>query len=182
MDNLETEIWKDIPNYEGYQVSNFGRVKSLERFKKGKNGSLASIKERILKSLISHNGYYQVILCKNSKARLYYVHRLVYEAFNGQIPEGLQVNHINEIKTDNKLENLNLMTAKENLNWGTRNERIAKKRSKVVLQFDLNNNLVKEYQSIIQAGQETGFAFQNICACCKGKLKQAYGYKWRYKE
>ena len=107
---------------------------------------------------------------------------MVYEAFNGQIPEGLQVNHINEIKTDNRLENLNLMTAKENLNWGTRNERIAKKRSKVVLQFDLNNNLVKEYQSIIQAGQETGFAFQNICACCKGKLKQAYGYKWRYKE
>ena len=181
---MSEEIWKDIPNYEGYQISNLGRVKSLKRTYR--------IKEKILKTAIIRNGYYIVSLCKNSKVRHYYVHRLVWEAFNGQIPENMQVNHINEIKTDNRLENLNLMTPKENTNWGTRNERIAKKNSiilknrkdlsKVVLQFTLDNILVKEYPSIHQAERETGFAQPNISACCNGRLKQAYGYIWKYKE
>ena len=181
------EIWKDIPNYEGlYQASNLGRVKSLERFRKGANGSLVKVKKKILKPLID-KGYYQVCLSKQSTKKAYLVHRLVWETFNGSIPEGLQVNHINEIKSDNRLENLNLMTPKENMNWGTRNERRVKKiingkKSKPVLQFTLDNILVKEYPSIRQVYRETGFAFQNICTCCNGKHKTAYGYIWRYKE
>ena len=181
------EIWKDIKGFEGlYQVSNLGRVKSLERFRKGANGSLVTVKEKILKPLID-KGYYQVCLSKQSNRKAYLVHRLVWETFNGQIPEGLQVNHINEIKSDNRLENLNLMTAKENSNWGTGIERRVKnlingKKSKPVLQFDLNDNFIKEYPSIRQVYRETGFAFQNISACCKGKLKQAYNFKWKYKE
>ena len=183
MDNLEKEIWKDIKGFEGlYRVSNLGRVKSLERFRKGKNGSLAVIKERILKPSINSYGYYQVDLYKNLIRKQYRINRLVYETFNGQIPENMQVNHINEIKTDNRLLNLNLMTQKENLNWGTRTERQAKKLSKSVLQFTFDNILVKEYDSIIQAERETGFANSNIVNCCKGKYKTAYGYKWRYKE
>lgn len=181
------EIWKDIKGFEGlYQVSNLGRVKSLKRFRKGKDGSLVTVKEKILKPLIT-KGYYQVLLCKQAIKKKYLVHRLVWSAFNGSIPEGLQVNHINEIKSDNRLENLNLMTAKENTNWGTGIERRAKnlingKKSKPVLQFDLNNNFIKEYPSIRQVYRETGFAQTNISACCKGKHKQAYGYIWRYKE
>ena len=171
------EIWKDIPNYEGiYQASNLGRVKSFY-----------GLKEKILKPGILNNGYYRVILCKQSIKKTYLVHRLVWETFNGTIPEGLQVNHINEVKIDNRLSNLNLMTQKENINWGTRNERIAKKQingkcSKSVLQFTLDDILVKEYPSTKQAERETGFANQHINACCNGKYKQAYGYKWRYKE
>lgn len=188
MDNFTTEEWKDIPGFEGlYQASNLGRIKSLERFKKGKNDCLVSVKERILKPRIDRYGYYQVVLCKNSIKKAYLVHRLVFEAFNGSIPEGLQVNHINEIKTDNRLENLNLMTCKENINWGKRNKTVSikltnGKKSKPVLQYDLNDNLVKEYPSIRQVERETGFANQHISACCKGKLKQAYGYIWKYKE
>ena len=183
MDNLEKEIWKDIKGFEGlYRVSNLGRVKSLSRFKKGKNGSSVPLKEKILKPSISHRGYFIVVLRKNSIVKAYLVHRLVWSAFNGSIPENMQVNHLNEVKTDNRLENLNLMTCKENINYGTGIERSTKKRSKTVLQFDLQDILIKEYPSIKQAGRETGFAFQNICSCCKGKLKQAYGYKWRYKE
>ena len=173
---MSEEIWKDIPNYEGYQISNLGRVKSFYR-----------LKEKILKPSIGHKGYYRVCLHKNSIGKRYYVHRLVWEAFNGQIPENMQVNHINEIKTDNRLSNLNLMTPKENINWGTGIERRAKKRingkcSKTVLQFDLNNNLVKEFSSAMQVERETGFANQHICDCCKGKYKTAYGFKWKYKE
>ena len=187
--NLEKEIWKDIPEYEGlYQASNLGRVKSLERFRKGKNDSLASVKEKILKPSINHRGYYQVALCKNSIRKFYYVHRLVYEAFNGSIPEGLQVNHINEVKTDNRLSNLNLMTPKENINYGSRTEKCSKElknrkdQSKSVLQFTLEDILIKEYPSIQQVYRETGFNQSNICGCCNGKRKQAYGYIWRYKE
>ena len=183
----EIEIWKDIPEFEGYQISNLGRVKSLSRFKKGKNGSLVPVKERILKPRINQYGYYQVALFKNSIGKWYQMHRLVWEAFNGKIPEGLQVNHINEIKSDNRLSNLNLMTPKENCNWGSRNERRAKKqingkKSKPVLQFDLNDNFIKEYPSTKQVERELGFDCGHICDCCNGKLKTAYNYKWKYKE
>lgn len=174
------EIWKDIPEYEGlYQASNMGRIKSLKRPYR--------VKEKILKPAIIRNGYYIVSLCKNLKVKHYMVHRLVWEAFNGQIPENMQVNHLNEIKTDNRLENLNLMTAKENLNWGTRNERMAKKhingkKSKPVLQFDLNGNFIKEYPSAYQVERDNGFNHSYISACCNGKYKTAYGHKWKYKE
>ena len=176
--NYEKEVWRDIPNYEGYQVSNFGRVKSLERL----NARGYRVNEKILKPTITHRGYYLIGLCKNSIQKFYYVHRLVWISFNGTIPEGLQVNHINEIKTDNRLENLNLMTAKENMNYGSRTERSTKNRSKVVLQFTLEDILIKEYPSTKQVERETGFAQPNISACCKGKLKTAYNFKWRYKE
>lgn len=178
MDNLEKEIWKDIPNYEGlYQVSNLGRIKSLERIDALGNRR----KEKILKPQISNNGYYRVQLCKNSKVRFYLVHRLVWIAFNGQISESIQVNHINEIKTDNRLENLNLMTCKENINYGSRNERVSKKLSKVVLQFTLDNILIKEYHNTMQVARENGFNQGHISDCCNGKRKTAHGFKWKYK-
>ena len=176
MDNFRNEEWRDIPNYEGYQVSNLGRVKSLERI----DARGYRLKEKILKPKLVR-GYYQVCLFKQAIKKKYLVHRLVWSAFNGSIPEGLQVNHINEIKSDNRLENLNLMTPKENTNWGTRNERSAKNRSKVVLQFTLEDILIKEYPSTKQAERETGFDQGSIVKCCNGKLKTAYGFKWKYK-
>ena len=178
MDNFKYEEWKDIPEFEGiYQASNLGRVKSLERI----DALGRRVKEKILKPLITRNGYYQVGLWKNSNEKWYSVHRLVWIAFNEPIPEGLQVNHINEIKSDNRLSNLNLMTSKENTNYGTGIERRAKSKSKPVLQFTLEDILIKEYPSTKQAERETGFSHQNICACCNGKYKTAHGFKWKYK-
>ena len=186
--NFEKEIWKDIPNYEGlYQISNLGRVKSLERFRKGKNGSLSSVKEKILKPGILNSGYYIIGLTKQSILKFYYVHRLVWESFNGSIPEGYEINHLDEIPSNNRLSNLSLVTHKENINYGTRTERSTKKRingkcSKPVLQFTLDDILVKEYPSTKQVERELGFGQGNIVNCCKGKVKQVYGYIWRYKE
>ena len=180
MENFTTEEWKDIKGFEGlYRVSNLGQVKSLERMDARGNRLL---KEKILKPGINQYGYYLVCLHKQSTQKNYYIHRLVFEAFNGQIPENMQVNHINEIKADNRLSNLNLMTRKENINFGTGIERRAKSKSKPVLQFDLNDNLIKEFPSLMQVYRELGFSFQYISACCKGKYKTAYGYKWKYKE
>ena len=119
---MEEEIWKDIVGYEGlYQVSNTGKIKSLNYNHTGR--------EKILKQRLFNRGYLYVGLWKNGKQKYFSVHRLEYEAFYGEIPKGMQVNHINEIKTDNRLENLNLMTPKENTNWGTAIQRRAEKKN-----------------------------------------------------
>ena len=171
------EIWKDIPNYEGYQVSNLGRVKSLERI----DALGRKVEEKILKPQLVRR-YYRVCLCKQSIKKTYRVHRLVWEAFNGTIPEGYEINHLDERPINNRLSNLSLVTHKENVTWGTGIERSVKKRSKVVLQFTLDNILVKEFLSTIQIERELGFSCGNIVNCCKGRYKTAYGYIWRYKE
>jgi hypothetical protein len=110
IENLENEIWKDIKGYEGYyMVSNKGRVKSVERkelsnigktyFERRRNEMIISLNE-------TGNGYLNVELWKNDKSIKTGVHRFVYEAFVGDIIEGLIIHHINEIKKDNRPENL----------------------------------------------------------------------------
>lgn len=183
------EIWKDIRDYEGlYQASNWGRIKSLDRYKVVGKVKIF-LKGRLLKNIKARNGYLHVGLSKDGKTKQFLVHRLVYEAFNGEIPEGIQVNHINEIKTDNRLENLNLMTLKENINWATGIQRRAEKRrgtkapwtvetkSDPVLQLTLDDILVKEWPSAAEAARN-GYDRQNISACCLGKRKTHKGFKW----
>lgn len=120
------EVWKDILGYEGlYQVSNWGRVKSLNYNRTGN--------ERILKPGLGNRGYYFVNLCKNGKQKSVHIHRLVAEAFLCKIPKGLVVNHLNQNKQDNRLENLEIVTQKENLNHGTCRTRMsAAKRGKKI--------------------------------------------------
>ena len=100
------EIWKTIPNYEDYQVSNLGNVKSL---KWGK--------ERILKGALGSYGYYEVNLLKDKKQKSFRIHKLVAMAFLGHIPDGthkIVVDHINNVRIDNRLENLQLITNRQN--------------------------------------------------------------------
>ena len=125
---MNNETWKDIQGYEGlYQVSNLGRIRSLDRIVNAKNGSKQTKKSRILVQEITIHGYCRVRLFDcDGKAKHYAVHRLVLSAFNGD--SDLPVNHINEIKTDNRLVNLEYCTAKENCNHGTRNKRISEAR------------------------------------------------------
>ena len=130
------EIWKDIPGYEGiYVVSSFGRVRSLQRTRKGSYGSIRVVNERILKHKIDRDGYHTVALSKEGKMKYIGVHRLVAEAFLPN-PDNLpQVNHKDEDKTNNNVTNLEWCTAKYNSNYGTAKERM--------LNTKLNNGIIK---------------------------------------
>lgn len=180
------EIWKDIKGYEGlYQVSNFGRVKSLSKKllvnnQYRKNIGYRIIKERILKPQLDKYGYYRVTLCKNGKKYLKQIHRLVGVAF---IPNPLDlpmVNHKNEIKTDNFSWNLEFCTPSYNQNYGTIKERISTTQSIDISQYTLDGQFVQNWHGINKASRELKINHANIISCCKGKRKSAGGYIWRY--
>ena len=171
------EIWKDIKGFEGlYQVSNMGRVKSLRR-------------NIILKSRITRNGYERVNLSANNIPKLYSVHRLVANAFISN-PDNLpQVNHKDENRTNNHVDNLEWCTQEYNQNYGTINIRKSQKqlndknKSKVVLQYTLDGTFIKEWKSTMDVQRNLGFAHTHISECCRGKqANYAYGYIWKYKK
>lgn len=120
--NYLGEEWKDIKGYEGlYQVSNLGRVRSLSRYVKHR--TIYILKGKLLKQRTRGKGYLAVTLCKNSKLKHYYVHRLVAEAFIPNPNNLPQVNHKDENKSNNCVDNLEWCDDKYNTNYGTRNER-----------------------------------------------------------
>ena len=155
--------FRDYSNYEIYED---GRIWSYKR-------------NKWLKPLTLPSGYQMVLLSDNGKPKMYYIHRIVYETFSGSpIPEGMQVNHIDENKTNNHINNLNLMTPKENTNWGSGIERCAKARRKQVGAFK-NGELIMTFQSITEA-ERNGFTSSCIYSCCNGKSKTHRGFEWKY--
>ena len=179
------EIWKTIPELPNYQVSNLGRVKSLERKVKGRNGSIRIVREKILKPGKDKKGYLQVALYDNKGERKNMrIHRIVCDAFISNPNNLPQVNHKNECKTDNRVENLEYCDAKYNCNFGSRTERSAKahtgvyntKKSKPVK--CLETGVI--YPSLSELQRQFGFNQANIQKCCVGKLKSAYKYHWKY--
>ena len=174
---MKNEEWRDIVGYEGrYQVSSTGRVKSLER----KDCLERTIRERILKQAVTHNGYLRVDLCAGGKRKRLRVHRLVGEAFLPRAEGKDAINHKDEDKTNNNVWNLEWVSDKENCNFGTRNERIAKANSKPVAQCTKGGELVKTWSSLIEIGKQTGFSIGNISQAANGKYKQAHGFIWKY--
>lgn len=180
------EAWKDVPGYEGlYEVSSLGRVRSLGRICSAKNGSTQTKRARILTQEVSIHGYCRIRLYDaNGVVRHHAVHRLVLEAFVGK--DDREVNHKNEIKTDNRLENLEYCTSKENCNYGTRNGRLSKlaieRQGVPVLQISKDTGKVLgEYSSRRDAQSATGIPHSYISAVCRGKKKTAGGYIWRDK-
>lgn len=113
---MEKEIWKDIKGYEGiYQVSNYGKVKSLERIIMRSNGHPKPVRERILRQHFGNIEYLMVSLCKNKSVKKYCVHRLILEAFILNPENKRCCNHKNGIKSDNRIINLEWVTYSENM-------------------------------------------------------------------
>lgn len=176
---MRIEYWKPIPGYfELYEVSSFGRVRSINRYVTCCGGKIRFYKSTILKYSKTKGGYPQVHLSKEGNVKSFLIHRLVYETFNGTIPEGYDVNHINEVKTDNRLENLNLMTRRENNNWGTHNRRASETKSQPLFQLTYpEGKFIKEWSSAREAGRN-GFDQSAVSACCRGERKQYKGFIW----
>ena len=121
-----TEIWKDIVGYEGlYQVSNLGNVKRLKGYKGRGKGYI--VEEHLIKPSISSNGYQNVVLCKNGKTKTFTMHRLVAIAFLYNSDNLPQVNHKDENKLNNCVDNLEWCDSKYNNNYGTRNKKCSDK-------------------------------------------------------
>lgn len=177
---MGTEIWKTVivngETYKNYQVSNLGRILSLNYRGTGR--------AELLEPADNSNGYLMVYLYKNRKGKWCLVHRLVAEAFLPN-PDNLpQVNHIDENKENNRVNNLEWKSPKDNCNHGTRNERIFEKTtngklSKKVLQFTIDGEFIREWPSTAECGRN-GFNQGNVAACCRGEYNSAYGFKWQY--
>ena len=171
------EIWKDIPDYNGYQISNLGNIKNDYIW----TGSMYIYKPHTLKPHIDRKGYATIHL----KNKTYKIHRLVALIFIPN-PDNLpQVNHIDGNKQNNKVENLEWCSCKQNITHAIINNLINNRydknyRSSKVMQYDKYFNLINCYNSIIEAVEKTNVASSSISQCCSLKRKTAGGYIWRY--
>ena len=166
------EIWKDIPGYEGlYQVSNLGRVKSLGR-------------EVLLKPMHNKKGYLLVALYKNHIRKFKFIHRLVAQTFLSNPNNLPQVNHKDENKENNCVNNLEFCDNKYNELYGTRRERVSKnlehRRITPVNQYDLDGNFIKSWKTAKDAAKTMNIPPYSICECCKGLRNQTRNFMWRY--
>jgi hypothetical protein len=170
------EIWKDIKGYEGtYKVSNFGNIISFKRQN-----------PKLLTKVINSDRYYVVNLTKDGKTKLFTVHKLVLGAFIPNEKNLPVINHKDENKLNNNINNLEWCTYEYNHNYGSRNLRTGisqrnRKDSKKVIQYDLKMNFIREWPSLGEIQRTFGYPTSNISKCCKGKSKLAYGYIWKFK-
>ena len=188
------EIWKDIEGYEGkYQASNLGNVRSLNYRKTGEL--------KLLKQSADKKGYKRVRLYKNGKGKTHRVHRLVAIAFLPNPNNYKEVNHKDECKSNNNMNNLEWCTREYNINYGTAMKRSSENHkgekhpnygkkgkdnptSKPILMYDKEGNFIRRFDCIRDAKEYFGKArnFGSINNCLSGRSKTAYGYVFRYAE
>lgn len=175
------EIWKDIKGYEGkYQVSNKGRIKSLSRAIPHL-GSFRVIPERIMTQHVSStNGYYMVSLCKDNKYEWMLTHRIVATAFIPNPNNLPYINHKDEIKIHNNVENLEWCTPSYNMNYSNVREKQINAISKEVEQYDFDGRFIKRYKNCYAAGRELGVSPSSIRMCCIGEIGSTRGFIWKY--
>ena len=192
--NME-EIWKDVVGYEGlYQVSNFGNVKSVDRVIM-RSSTPQPIKGRIVHQGIQNTGYKIVTLWNKKERKVFLVHRLVADAF---IPKTdlfrNNVDHINGIRVDNRVENLRWCTQKENTNFPIARSKYLKanqKRINNIRKFHANHSLklaqlkidgtiIKIWDNVKEASSNLKISANNIYNSCIGKRNTCGGYMWKY--
>ena len=177
----ENEVWKDIKDYEGlYQVSDRGNVRSVDRI----NHIGSRYSGRILKPRYDKDGYLRVSLSKNGIKKIKLIHRLVLEAFVENPSNLPEVNHLDEVKDNNELSNLEWCDSRYNVNYGTRIERIVKAQSKKVRAVNVESDEVLTFNSTQEAGRK-GYTQGHVAAACRGDYYGGNiyrGHKWYYDE
>ena len=176
------EEWRPLEGWEGlYEVSNRGDVKSVERtaWNKGK-GCYRTVHERILKAHPDKYGYLYVVLSKDGKGKKCKIHRLVAQAFLPNTSNLPDVNHKDENKQNNYVENLEWCSRAYNNTYNGRAKKVGKKNSKPVIGIDKISGLIVEFSSISEAGRILGIDSSHICDCCKGRLKSIGNFYWYY--
>lgn len=182
---LIEEIWKDVYGYEGYyQVSNMGRVRSLDRYiyhNGARNESkMIFIKGKELKPHDAGRKHLTVCLMKNGIGNIYYIHRLVMETFTENIDNLPRINHKDENPYNNELSNLEWCTHKYNTNYGSCIKKRSEKICKSVSRYDNNMNYIDTFNSCSQAGKELNIDSSSIAKCARGERNTAGGYIWKY--
>lgn len=167
------EIWKDIEGYEGlYQVSNLGRVKSLNYNH--------TRKPKVLSLMNGSRGYMGIKLGKEGTITFKSVHRLVAQAFIPNPNNYPYINHKDENKKNNVWTNLEWCTAKYNTNYNNLPKRRGIKARKRVNQYDKQGNFIKTWDSMTSIYETLKYNSSGISSCCSGKYKTSHGYIWRY--
>lgn len=185
------EIWKDIRGFEGrYQVSNIGRVRSLDKTWLTYNWKRQGLMEckrkgKLLKPLNRSDGYYGVWLRDGLKKECRSIHRIVAETFIPNPCNLPQINHRDENKSNNRVDNLEWCTAKYNSNYGTRKDRIREYNIKSVMtpiiQYDMNGNVINTFESLSEAERMSGISSVDIAGVCKGRRASTHGYVFKYR-
>ena len=184
---LVKEEWKPIEGYEGYyEISTFGRIKSLPRYViKDNKGNKALKKGKIIKPLKGGTTPYEIVgLHKEGTRTNYFVHRLVAKAFipNDDPLNKPLINHKNEMKNDNWVDNLEWVSHQYNSVYGNAIPKRIKKVVKPVIKLDkTTNEVIEYYSSLIEAQRHTGIFANSITRVCKGKQETAGGFKWKFK-
>lgn len=164
-------IWKDVVGFEGiYKVSSNGDVVNINFKKTGK--------ERIMNGSFDKDGYRYVELSKDRIRRKYKVHRIVAIAFIENINNYPVVNHKDEDKQNNCVNNLEWCDVLYNNNYGNRKNKIYKP----ILQYDSDMNLIKRWGSSSEASKILNIFATKITSCAKGKVKTYYGFHWKYEK
>lgn len=179
--NMEKEIWKSISGYEGlYEVSNLGRVRSIDRIVNGRNGI---VRGNILSFSDNGTGYKTVCLCKDNIKSTKYIHRLVANEFVDNPNNLPDVNHKNERRDDNTASNLEWCTKEYNQNYNNcplkRRLALISIRGKGVCSYDEKGNKVKEYLCIADV-QNDGYGRRNVVLCCQKKRRTCGGLFWSF--
>lgn len=179
------EIWKDVENYEGfYQVSNLGRVRSVDRYVNGNHITcdFQFVKGKMLKLRNNKFGYPVVMLRKNRAFKTVLVHRLVAKAFIPNPNNLPYINHKDENPANTVATNLEWCTPIYNLKYSDVFEKIRPSKIRKVIQFDMEMNEIKRWDSLKAAAASIGRAQQNISRCCRGKCYSCGGFKWKYED
>lgn len=167
----DTEVELDLGGKGNYTVCANGDIFSTNYRGTGKTNRL--------KAILSSNGYSNVGLYSNNTLRTMQVHRLVGLCFIKNTDNKPQINHINEIKTDNRVENLEWCTSEYNNNHATRTDRMRKTKFKPVTQLTLSGEFIRVWDSATEAG-ENGFNYCCISFCCTGRKQTHKGYRWEF--